>query len=256
MKKILISFLLFFIVSVSNGASTPGQLTFKFTPVTEFLCNDAVIAVYVIDNHSKFTKTLLLYSTSTFQSSLWQWKGRSKGNIVDATVKNEKLILTNNSYPQITCYWNSTDTLDNGTHVAQDGNYYIFMEIYYISGDHEDYDYCTFSKGSTAQNLTSVKTNSNSNWVFKDISLVWNPNLTAVDEVKLESLYSVYPNPATSSINISGEDVNSVEIYSILGQSLLYSKEKQVNISSLSKGNYLVRIMTNNGAVIKKIQKM
>lgn len=71
----------------------------------------------------------------------------------------------------------------------------------------------------------------------------------------MEKYYSVYPNPAISSIYVSGENVKEVQICALNGQILMTSNEQHVNISSLPKGNYLALITTKNGSVVKKIQK-
>ena len=44
-------------------------------------------------------------------------------------------------------------------------------------------------------------------------------------------------------------EVKSVEIYSIQGQKVMSATSKNVNVSNLSKGMYLVRIEDENNAV-------
>lgn len=54
---------------------------------------------------------------------------------------------------------------------------------------------------------------------------------------------SIYPNPATDNFTIEMKnELKSVEIYSIQGQKVMTFNDKNVNVSSLSKGMYLVRI--------------
>lgn len=62
------------------------------------------------------------------------------------------------------------------------------------------------------------------------------------------STVSIYPNPATDVVNIaSKEDITSVEIIGLSGQKLITSNEKQINVSHLNKGIYIVKITTVNG---------
>ena len=64
---------------------------------------------------------------------------------------------------------------------------------------------------------------------------------------------SMYPNPTTDTFTIEMEnEVKSVEIFSLQGQKVLTSKNKNVNVSGLSKGMYLVRIEDVDNAVITK----
>ncbi len=61
---------------------------------------------------------------------------------------------------------------------------------------------------------------------------------------------SIYPNPASTNFTIEMEnEVKSVEIYSIQGQKVMSATSKNVNVSNLSKGMYLVRIEDENNAV-------
>ena len=64
---------------------------------------------------------------------------------------------------------------------------------------------------------------------------------------------SMYPNPASDHFTIEMEnEVKSVEIFSLQGQKVLTSKNKNVDVSSLSKGMYLVRIEDVDNAVATK----
>jgi Secretion system C-terminal sorting domain/Concanavalin A-like lectin/glucanases superfamily len=62
--------------------------------------------------------------------------------------------------------------------------------------------------------------------------------------------FSLYPNPATNLLNIDiASDIQSVEIYSLQGQKVLTGSEKQINISGLSSGMYMVRVQDVDGGV-------
>ncbi len=68
---------------------------------------------------------------------------------------------------------------------------------------------------------------------------------------------SVYPNPATSTLNIEapGNDV-TVEIYNILSQKVLSSKNtKSIDINALESGNYMIKIISQGEITMKKFVK-
>lgn len=66
----------------------------------------------------------------------------------------------------------------------------------------------------------------------------------------------VYPNPAKEKFIINSIDkIENVEIYSQNGQLLKTAKSKEVNISNLPKGNYLVKIKTDKETITQKIIK-
>lgn len=64
---------------------------------------------------------------------------------------------------------------------------------------------------------------------------------------------AIYPNPASDNFTIEMEnEVKSVEIYSLQGQKVLTETGKNINVSNLSKGIYLVRIEDMDSAVVTK----
>lgn len=64
---------------------------------------------------------------------------------------------------------------------------------------------------------------------------------------------SIYPNPTTNNFTIEMDnEVKSVEVFSLQGQKVLTSKNKNVDVSGLSKGMYLVRIEDVDNAVATK----
>lgn len=66
---------------------------------------------------------------------------------------------------------------------------------------------------------------------------------------------SLYPNPVRDILNIEIEnDIQSIEIYNIQGQKVLSSNQKQLNVSDLATGMYMVRIQDiDNNIATKKI---
>ncbi|MCB0438551.1 MAG: leucine-rich repeat domain-containing protein [Mangrovimonas sp.] len=73
----------------------------------------------------------------------------------------------------------------------------------------------------------------------------------------IESLetVSIYPNPATTTINISSsQQISLIELYDLTGKRVLLKREANlIDVSTLSPGLYLMTIQTNTGQVTKKI---
>ena len=68
--------------------------------------------------------------------------------------------------------------------------------------------------------------------------------------------FTVFPNPANSTITISISDSDSLEqaiIYNSLGQKVLESKNSSMDISSLSTGLYLLEVVSSQGKGIQKL---
>lgn len=62
--------------------------------------------------------------------------------------------------------------------------------------------------------------------------------------------FKLYPNPVIDVFNVDiDNEIKFVEIYSMQGQKVLISKSKQVDVSSLSNGIYVVRVEDVNGKI-------
>ncbi len=75
-----------------------------------------------------------------------------------------------------------------------------------------------------------------------------------------ENAISIYPNPATSSISIDNKNnilLNSISIIDTNGRAIFETKNvtTSIDISSLSKGVYFVRLNSEFGTVTKKLVK-
>jgi hypothetical protein len=61
---------------------------------------------------------------------------------------------------------------------------------------------------------------------------------------------TIYPNPTSDNFSIEMEnEVKSVEIYSLQGHKVMTASSKEINVSILSKGIYLIRIEDSNNAI-------
>lgn len=77
-----------------------------------------------------------------------------------------------------------------------------------------------------------------------------NGALANADFIDNQLKATIYPNPTSDNFSIEMEnEVKSVEIYSLQGQKVMTSSSKDINVSNLSKGMYLVRIEDSNNAV-------
>lgn len=83
---------------------------------------------------------------------------------------------------------------------------------------------------------------------------------TGIDENILSSLVNVYPNPSRSSLTIECEVmIESVSIFNALGEKVtewkINDKTFNGNVTSLTSGVYLIKILTEKGTILKKIVK-
>ena len=81
----------------------------------------------------------------------------------------------------------------------------------------------------------------------------------AIDEILSENI-SIYPNPANDFIIVGTNNdlfaetrlIASLQIFNMTWRCVLTSTDTEINVSTLPKGVYLVRILTENGNIITK----
>lgn len=81
--------------------------------------------------------------------------------------------------------------------------------------------------------------------------------LLSTPQNTFESTISLFPNPATNSINVkSNEEIISLTVLDQLGKVILTKNQSSnLDISSLQNGIYFANIKTNDGNVVKKFIK-
>lgn len=63
---------------------------------------------------------------------------------------------------------------------------------------------------------------------------------------------NVYPNPAKDMVHVDGEGIETVALYDMLGnclRSMDYNMGKELNVSGLSQGTYILRLTTQDGHI-------
>lgn len=89
-----------------------------------------------------------------------------------------------------------------------------------------------------------------------EVSSLYTNNTLTSENFNLNNLeVKLYPNPVRDILNIEIEnDIQSIEIYNIQGQKVLSSNQKQINVSDLATGMYMVRIQDiDDNIATKKI---
>ncbi len=81
--------------------------------------------------------------------------------------------------------------------------------------------------------------------------------LSLVEEINIDNTFSVFPNPADNTINVSSQNkINKIEIYNILGVKLssetINNTKATLDVSNLKSGNYILKLHTVKGIASKK----
>ncbi len=73
-------------------------------------------------------------------------------------------------------------------------------------------------------------------------------NTTSSVASNTKDLFSIYPNPAHQFIHIdTKKNVKTISIYDLTGRKILDDNQTDINISNLPQGNYLIKIIFNDG---------
>lgn len=100
-----------------------------------------------------------------------------------------------------------------------------------------------------------VKFNSNGKTVEKSLKIISSSTLSTEETGKTQ--LKIYPNPATDVININTQDkIVSAVIYDISGKELKVNiNNKQINVTALKNGLYILKIVTDKGTYNQKFIK-
>jgi hypothetical protein len=66
---------------------------------------------------------------------------------------------------------------------------------------------------------------------------------------------SVYPNPVRDRLSVKGENIQSVEVFNLVGQKIMTTEETSIDLSDLNEGVYFLRVVSPSGTVTKRIVK-
>jgi len=75
----------------------------------------------------------------------------------------------------------------------------------------------------------------------------------SVEESAMAETVKVFPNPANRVVHFRGEGIRLAEFYDMTGKMIMTSTERDVDISSLKTGIYLVRIQQSDRTLMKRL---
>jgi len=77
-----------------------------------------------------------------------------------------------------------------------------------------------------------------------------------VNDVALVNAVSIHPNPTSNSFTIGMDNLESIEIFNLLGQIMQTAENTNtVNIENLETGTYLVKVKSQNKIYTAKLVK-
>jgi len=187
------------------------------------------------DTSAVTTMRSMFVGDTAFDQNLGAWDISS---VTDMTFMFSGLTLSTANYDNTLIGWN---TLSPGETQIPTG----------ITFDGGNSKFCT---GQTAKN-TLIGT---SNWTITDGGLDANCTL-AVNDYNLVNSITLYPNPSTNMIYLTGNisKLQKINIYSLLGRRVMSINKnfKAINIEALNTGIYFVKLVTNKGVKTVELVK-
>ncbi len=248
---IFLTLSLVFITLFSN-AQTAGNLTFSCSTSAPNgnWGTKHVVAIWIENSNNAFVKTNAKYGHD--DDHLTTWKASSNGNKVDAVTG-----ATVSSYRTESVIWDGTDV---SRVVVEDGTYNVFIEMGWGKDKTNDHAVVSFSftKGTEGVQVTpSDKTN------FSNVSLAWEPTLTAISQASDQKSIAIYPNPSHGIITLDIKKpfvnakivVENIEGKSVYQESLAndFTGIKTVDLRSYNTGLYFVKIVAQNQQFVYKV---
>jgi hypothetical protein len=108
--------------------------------------------------------------------------------------------------------------------------------------------------------LTTYEGFSASNLAFghQFITIIIDYNGTKIGVPRVDkSNFTIYPNPSSSNIFISGVNISSIQVLDLMGKVVLNQNtpSNELNIESLPAGMYMINALSDKGLVVQKIIK-
>lgn len=205
-----------------------------------------IVAIWIEDASGNFVKTLLAYADKRIKHlNNWETTTNLKGTMYNRT--DAITGATKSSHAARTCSWDGTDYNSN---LVADGKFFICMELT-DKNSTGNYSKFEFEKGAdnsvTPPNVPS----------FSSINIAWEASGTvAVQNVALIDNIQIFPNPTKNIFHVKGENISGIEILDLSGALIFKNNSTtRINMSSVEKGIYLVRIKTDSGVIVKKLVK-
>jgi hypothetical protein len=83
------------------------------------------------------------------------------------------------------------------------------------------------------------------------VNAIYNSSTTSILDIVSNENIKIYPNPVSQTLILETPEDYSIEIYSILGELILSTTQKQIAVQHFTKGVYFVVIKNPSGQTVK-----
>ena len=115
-------------------------------------------------------------------------------------------------------------------------------------------EYATYDSEGHIVNDPWFTSNEKGGFDLEAVGVIHDLAHNAVDENDME-IVSVYPNPVKDRLTVKAENLQSVEIYNLVGQQVMVTTVPVIDFGSLNQGIYFVRVKAEGKTVTQRIVK-
>lgn len=217
-------------------------------PLDSWDVSNVVFAISVFQGATSYNQDLSMWNTSSLQYAY-------------------KAFYNATSFDQDLSNWDISNVISSTNNIGDIHSLDGFFNYSGISTENYDLTLIGWSQQDVEQNLEFDALGVNycssqnerqsliddKNWTINDGG--YNCNTASVDEPDI-FLFSVYPNPAEELLHIDNSYVKSATIYNITGKKVFeVNDQNRINVSSLSKGVYFIKVSDGINASTKKFIK-
>ena len=115
-------------------------------------------------------------------------------------------------------------------------------------------EYATYDSEGHIVNDPWFTSNDKGGFDLEAVGVIHDLAHNAVHEVEDDAV-SVYPNPVKDQLFVKAENLQSIEVYNIVGQQVLVTEDAVVDMSALKEGIYFVRINSDGYTKTRRVVK-
>lgn len=139
---------------------------------------------------------------------------------------------------------------------ANELSYNIYKENTLIASDLKSMTYTDTDKKNTGESICY-----NIDVIYKDVVILCSEDVCPTTETGLtteeNNTLNLYPNPTSDYVKITGNNINNVKIYSLIGGVIFeedtYCDELQIDMREFGKGIYLIQVATDTETRTHKV---
>jgi len=177
-------------------------------------------------------------SNQTWQQHAQLWIFPKVGHIVDAAFTPSSSVINVNNQVQLSA--DNDDGINSYSWLIDDVAQSTSSDLTFTFTQANNYVITLIANGACSSDTSS-----------KTITVAVSTVIISL----MDENISVYPNPAKDQVNIkSNKNISKIELIDLNGRVLIQTQERQINLSQIENGIYIVSIISESGTTRQMLQ--